>query len=291
MSSEKFISFATSRSYAGLTEDERLVARELKSLGVVVSPLIWDEPNPDGPVPDAMILRSCWDYHYKTETFVDWLKRFQSGNVPLWNPPEVALWNLNKDYLTELSALDIGIPKTLWLEAGSSVGLKPLLETHGLDEVVIKPAISMSGMDTWRSSLRNAEQDQGALNDLLHNRKVMVQEFIPEILSEGEISLIFIGGSFSHAVRKRPASGEFRIHEEYGGRREVFEVSAQQLAMADRVLSRWKDPLLYARVDFIPSLRGPLLIEVELIDPFLFLTYSPQAVNRFARAITEFLGR
>jgi hypothetical protein len=182
------IRFATSDQHPNLTADEQLGVAALARLGIEVQPLIWDR---SPIVAEPVILRSCWDYHEKSEAFRDWVSQLPR----CFNPAKVVLWNMDKRYLQELQQ---PMPPTLWLERGQAVPSLPF------SEAVVKPVIGMTSHDTFRLPGREAE-----LAELVSRRAVMIQEFVPAILTEGEISLVFFGGQFSHAIRKRAAGGEF----------------------------------------------------------------------------------
>jgi len=272
------ITFATCVDYPDLTEDDRLTVAELARVGIDVVPWVWDRAAESET--DLVIVRSCWDYHRKTAEFTAWLKAGHN----LLNPASVALWNLNKRYLAELEAWGQPVPRTLWIDAGAKVDLAATLEQHAFQEVVVKPVVGMLGIDTFRVSRETAHERQGDVDRILAERGIMIQEFVSSVLTEGEVSLVFIDSDFSHALRKRPRHGEFRIHEEYGGTREVFRPAESMVRQGQELLSHLP-ALLYARVDGIPRDGQLVLMELELIDPHLFLAYDNNAPRRFAEAI------
>ncbi len=284
--SERRVAFATCSAYPSLTEEDRRVAMALAARSIHVEPLVWDA---DGEVPDvdAVVLRSCWDYHEKTDAFVGFLGRLGEAGIRCLNSPRVATWNLDKRYLFDLERTGTRIPRTIRVERGERRSLCALLEESTLDEAVVKPVVGMLGVDTWRTSRATASRDAGAFAELVARRPVFVQEFVTGVLDQGEISIVFIAGRFSHAVQKRPARAEFRVHEEHGGTRRAIVPSSQWLAQAERALASVGEPLLYARFDGIPCDDELVLMELELIDPSLFLAYDPDATSRFADAIAS----
>ncbi|EYF07107.1 ATP-grasp domain-containing protein [Chondromyces apiculatus] len=296
------IAFLTSDQDPELTPDDQLAVQELDQLGIRVTPLVWDAPEVDLAHLqqfDLLVLRSCWDYHHKTAGFCAWLDAVERAGLPLHNPVPVVRWCLDKSYLDALASRGIAIPTTLWIEPGTDTTLNDLLHRGAFrdDAVVVKPAISMLGQDTWRASRADLAEHEAPFQDLLRTRKLMVQEFLPEVLDHGELSLIFIANRFSHAVRKLPKPGEFRIHAEHGGTRDLFVPSPALVTQAEAVLEAARaltgDPahrLLYARVDGIDVGGRLTLIELELIDPYLFLRYAPGAPYRFAQAIEDILA-
>jgi glutathione synthase/RimK-type ligase-like ATP-grasp enzyme len=208
-------------------------------------------------------------------------------HIPVHNSAALVAWNTDKRYLAELQTKGIAIPQTRWLEPGASVDLPTLLHEHACSEVVVKPAISMNGDDTFRVRRSEAHSHQARLDALLLDRSVMVQAFVPEILSDGEVSLIYFAGRFSHAVVKRPRAGEFRIQEEHGGTHRPYSPAPALLRDGERVLAQLPEVPLYARVDGVCSDGRFLLLELEVIDPSLFLRSVAGAAERFATAILD----
>jgi glutathione synthase/RimK-type ligase-like ATP-grasp enzyme len=170
------------------------------------------------------------------------------------------------------------------------VDLAALLRARGLDEVVIKPQISLSAFATSRASRATAAGAQAAFDALTGARAMMVQAFVPEVLEHGELSVVFLGGRHSHTVRKRARSGDFRVQRDHGGVHARVEVSPALVAEAARMLAAAGAPLLYARVDAVETAAGLVLMELEAIDPELFLAMAPEAPARFAEQIAAAIG-
>lgn len=281
------IAFATCAQFpAGGPDDAPLVA-ELQRRGHVVDQRVWNRDSMEGA--DVILLRSCWDYHEDPAGFRAWLAAHEGR---LRNPAPVALWNLDKRYLHALQSDGILVPATAWVLRGDAGTLRAQLERHGIDEAVVKPVVSMGGWETWRTSLASAERDEAHFRTLVAERDVMVQAFASSVLDEGELSLVYFGGVFSHGVRKVPQGGEFRIHAEHGGSSTRYEPTPHLLALAGRVLAATPlaESLLYARIDLVPSDAGPLLMELEVIDPELFFRFDAGAAARFADALERSVG-
>lgn len=257
-------------------EREQATLALLRAAGHRVTPWPWRAPAPEKF--DLVVVRSPWDYHLHVAEWGAWLDGLR---MPCLNPVDILRWNSDKSYLIELEARGIRIVPTVLARAGRS-----LAEAMGeWDDVVVKPVISASAHRTWRTG-RGAEerfQAELAAGDLL------VQPFLPEVTQAGEWSLIFIDRLFSHAVLKRPAVGDFRSQEEYGSRIERVEPAAFLLQAAEAVLEHVPGPLLYARVDGLVRGEEFSLMELELVDPTLFLEHDPEASGRFAEAILRHL--
>jgi glutathione synthase/RimK-type ligase-like ATP-grasp enzyme len=269
------LGFATSREDPALISDDRLACAVLERDGWQVEPVVWDAGADLGGL-DALILRSCWDYHRKPEAFGAWLDELRVLPIPVLNPPEICTWNLHKRYLFELASRGVRVPETVLVPRG-----QPVPDVAG-ERVVVKPAISLNGEDTYLLA-----PGDPAVRALGQRVDLLVQEYIPEITEAGELSFVFFGGEFSHAIRKVPRSGEFRVQVEHGGTRLPVRPTEEQIGQATAILQHVDRHLLYARVDVVERGEDLVLIELELIDPMLFLGYAPGAPERFAAAVQQ----
>ena len=261
-----------------------MLVAPLVRAGVRVDAVVWDDPGVDWSDYDLVVLRSPWDYVGRRDEFVAWASR-----VPrLANPAGVVAWNTDKRYLAELAAAGIPIVPTEWV--GPAHPWTP--PTDG--EWVIKPAVGAGSVDTGRYDLADHVHRQLAAAHVrrlqVAARLVMVQPYLAAVDTAGETSLLYLGGAYSHAIRKGPmlhgpdfgVEGLFRS-EEITAR----DPSAAEHALAQQALAAIPGgPLLYARIDLIPGPDGaPVLVEVELTEPSLFLATAPGAADRFAAAI------
>ena len=238
-------------TWSGLPElapDDRLLRGALERRGATVHAVAWDA-DVDWRRYDAAIVRSTWDYHRRVDEFRAWIDSLDGA--PVWNPPAVLRRNIHKSYLLDLQEQGIEIVPTVFMEGG----------------VVVKPAVSATAHGTVRID--------GA---------VLVQPFVPEILTDGELSFVFLGQTFSHAVRKRPRAGDFRVQNDFGGTAERFAPSAALIAQAERIAFTLGEDWLYARVDCIERDGRLILMELEATEPSLFL--DEVSAERFADAIT-----
>ncbi len=284
------IGFATYHDMPHGADDDRLVADALQPFGFQVVPVIWDASAPSYAVPPVVVIRSCWNYHHQPRAFLEWVAGLETQGVRVFNPRAVIAWNIDKHYLNELARRGVALPRTAWVEQSAFSDLAKLLSDHSLDAAVIKPAISLSAYKTWRTSLAEAHAHQHAFDELVRAQSVMIQSYVEAITWSGELSLIFFGSSYSHAVRKRPQAGDFRVQEDFGGTREAVIPAAHVLEQAQAIMDLVSEPLLYARVDGIDTGDQFLLMELELIDPMLFFAYDQWAPQRFAAALMRALS-
>lgn len=284
------IAFAT---YAGLPEldrDDRFVLPHLKEMGIEVVPAVWNDSRVAWDDFDLIVLRSCWDYDDDPAGFERWLGERERGEAPVLNSPSVARWNLDKTHLRELADQGVPIIPTVWRRAEAATSLRAALDELGWEQAVVKPTISMSAHGTWRTSLETAGDDEERFREQLARGDQMIQRYLPEITRGGEWSLVFLEGEFSHACRKLPKSGDFRVQNDWGGTRALERADPGLIEAAQRVLSRCPGPQFYARVDGVLVDGAFLLMEVELIDPQLYLAESGPARARFAECLREALG-
>ncbi|WP_066948667.1 ATP-grasp domain-containing protein [Microtetraspora fusca] len=243
--------------------------------GVQGTPVRWDDPEADWASFDAAVVRSAWDYIERRDEFVAWAHRV-GGLTRLLNPASVLEWNTDKTYLR-----DLGVPTvpTHWSHEG----------IPKWEEYVVKPAISAGARDTIRTADR-AVAEAHAARLAAEGRTVMVQPYLESVEHEGELSLLYFGGEFSHAVRRHPMLAGGGEELDLNNRATLRDPDVDQFELAELVLSKVSEPLLYARVDLVRMPDGePVLIELELTEPYLFLRYELDAPGLFARALAAML--
>ncbi|MDQ6827845.1 MAG: hypothetical protein M3081_03165 [Gemmatimonadota bacterium] len=233
---------------------------------------------------DAVIIRSTWDYHLHPIEFKRWLARLRAAEVPVWNSTAIIGWNMDKGYLEHLSLAGIAVVPTVRLTGADTVTLRSVLKRHGWTRAVVKPSVSASAYDTWQTTAELAAFGDARVAMMLERSDVLVQPFIEEI-DQGEWSLVFLGGEFSHAVIKRTAKDDFRVQRECGGSAERAVPRRELIEFGQRVLACAPDATLYARVDVCLVNGAPMVMELELIEPSLFLDLDAGAPKRFADAI------
>jgi len=279
------LGFATDGERGAFTPDDALGAAALERRGVQVRSVVWSRALE--PEIDVVLLRSTWDYHLRLPEFLRWIEGLEARGIPLWNHPDTVRRNVDKRYLEGLAGRGVPVVPIRQLQRGSQVTLRTVLEQSGWTDAVVKPAVSGGGWRTWRTQGERGDEIQFA--EQLAMADCLVQPFVPEIQDPGEWSLIFFDGVFSHAVVKRPASGDFRVQEEFGGTKDPGDAPADLVAQAARVLALAEERTLYARVDGVVRAGEFQLLELELVEPSLFLDVVPAAAERFADAVVAWL--
>ncbi len=274
------IALATCRPKPALTPRDALLAAALERAGAVVVAAPWDAIEPAADEQDLVCLRSTWDYHLRWPEFRQWAAGFGSG-ARLWNPAATILWNADKRYLRDLADAGVALPRTHWFEPGERPDVDSALREWGVLRGVLKPRVSATAFGTHVVAA-GSELDEAEWAPL-QRWGSLLQAFVPEIESRGEISLVYLDQEYSHAVLKRPRAGDFRVQTDFGGTLEPLAPTAEVVAFGDRVLAAVRHPWLYARVDLVETEHGPVLMELELIEPDLFLT--PEAAVRMARGL------
>lgn len=279
------VAFVTYAELPLLYDDDRLAADALRSRGVGVEAVLWDSAEARWEEFDAIILRSCWEYHLRPREFLDWIATMERRALPLWNPPGVVRGNFDKHYLKSLAAEGVAVPPTVWVEPGDDFDLASILEEQGWARAVVKPVVSMSAYRTWVTTPSRAARDDAAIREMLAGSGVMIQRFVPEVGTRGEWSFVFFMKEYSHAVLKMPKPGDFRVQRDFGGRLADADPPEWLIERAREIVRGVKEPLLYARVDGVEADGGLTLMELELIDPVLFLGRDAGAAGRFADAV------
>ena len=280
------VCFVTCRRWPEISESDRLVARALEERGARVEGRAWNEPAADFEGFDAVVLRSSWDYHFDPEAFLAWLERLERAGARIFNSPALARWNVSKRYLIALQAAGVPTVATAALADETEAGLEAIMRGRGWRTGVLKPEIGASAHDARIVTEGSLAEAAAAIATGAIRRPLLVQPFVDEIRTRGEWSLIFIEGSLTHSVLKAPAAGDFRVQSHLGGTVRAEPAPPGAVSAARAALAVLPEPPLYARIDGVETSGGFLIMEVEVIEPGLFLTHAPPAAAaRFAEAL------
>jgi len=271
--------------------DDDLAYEPFRERGWAVEAVPWRRPDVDWDRYEAVVIRSTWDYHKDPQAFLAVLEGIDRSRARLANPLSLVRWNLRKTYLRDLAARGIPIVPTHWGQGLEAAALTKLFDVLQTEDLVVKPVVSASAGDTFRLRRGDAEGMAGTLEAIFRERAYMAQPFMPQMVEEGEYSLFYFGGVQSHTVQKVPKAGDFRVQEEHGAVIQAVAASAALAAWGRRVVQAVTPPPLYARVDGVRDAAGGFaLMELELIEPALYLRKDPGAARRFARAFDAWMA-
>ena len=272
------IAIATYNKLPDLTENDRLLIPKLERKGFEVLPEIWDNPEVDWRIYDIVLIRSTWDYYLKPEAFKNWVSQFIHLNTTLINSAEMVLKNSHKFYLKELAEKGVNIIPTVF--SSEKIELEKL---KMWEKIVIKPAVSAGSHETEIFEVNMLTQE--VLDNKTRTGDWLVQPFLEEIKDAGEISMLFFGGNFSHAIQKVPKSGDFRVQKQFGAKYLKYEPTKELLDIAKNIVEIAGKESVYARIDGVMTQNGFLLMEVEMIEPDLFFEHTLDGPNRFVEAV------
>jgi len=250
-------------------------------------PAVWTSAGVAWNAFDAVVIRSCWDYHRRFAEFLAWLDDLSHRGVPVWNAPDILRWNAHKSYLQALADQGVATIPTVRLPRGSAATLDALLAARQWSTFVIKPCVSASGYETYALRAPLDAASRAVVEHVTALGEVLVQPFADEVPRDGEYSFVFIDGCYSHAALKRASRSDFRVQEEHGGTLSRITPGADLIAQAQAAIAAVRSPLLYARVDGIIRNDHFLLMELELVEPNLFLGLSEAGAPALAAAIAR----
>jgi hypothetical protein len=279
------VALVTCAAYPQLYEDDLLLARSLEQLGIGAVPAVWSDATVDWASFAALVIRSPWDYFERTIEFRAWLDARISSHVLMINGGDILNWNYDKRYLQDLEAAGMSLVPTICIGRGEQADVAALARARGWNEIVVKPAISGGAYRTYRFFVDDAAAYAKEIDEILSDRGMLVQPFLPEILSGGELSILFFDGVYSHSVCKRPKPGDYRVQFKFGGTNENVEVEPALVEQARACVLAAPSLPTYARVDGVVKDGQFLLMELEVFEPLMFLARHPEAPARFARAV------
>jgi glutathione synthase/RimK-type ligase-like ATP-grasp enzyme len=269
-----------------LTEDH-LVQKALERKGFNVQRVSWDDKQVDWSKTTYAVFRTTWDYFDRFEEFSIWLDDV-SKKTKLINAEQLIRWNIDKHYLGKLQLKGINIPSTEFIEAGSSIDLGRILYERNWDKLIVKPCVSGAARHTYLVDRSNLEEVKQVVNELLEHESMMVQEFQEKIVTYGEVSLMLFGENYSHAVRKKAKSGDFRVQDDHGGTLHDHEATEEEIAFAQACVRACPVMPIYARIDLFYNNDGKIALgELELIEPELWFRRKPESAVLFANELTK----
>lgn len=274
----------------GWTIDAELAFPPMEAMGWAIESLPWRTDGVDWDLFDAVYIGTPWDYPEDPEHFMRVLESVDRSGAILINDIELVRWTIPKTYLRDLEDKGASIVPSVWGNEMNPEALDAAFKQFSVDKIIVKPVISTNATDTYLLERENIPRTAVQLRDIFADRPYVMQPFIENIQSEGEFSLFYFNNNFSHAIQKTPKRDDFRVQEEHGA--DIYAVKPEPalLETADKIM-QFVDPVpVYARADFV---RGPdgrfLVMELELIEPSLYLRMDAEAPRRFAEAFDEYV--
>lgn len=271
---------------------DELLVEPLSRRGWSVNMVSWRNREIDWNAFDAVIIRSPWDYQQDASLFMKVLEEIDRSSARLENALDLVRWNIDKTYLKELEEKGILIVPTIWGEHLKNNQLPEAFEQFSNQELIIKPTISANADDTFRVKRDLDPEVEAEILCTFHSRSFMIQPFMKSIIAEGEFSLFYFGGEYSHSILKTPGKGDFRVQEEHGGILTSVEPETKLLQRAKQTMASLEPQPLYARADFVRTADNDFaLMELELIEPSLYFNMDPDSPGRFARIFDEWMQK
>ena len=271
-----------------LTEDN-ILQESLERKGLKVCKKNWNANDFNWAKTKYAIFRSTWDYFDRFNEFFKWLD-ITKEKTKFINSSDIILWNIDKHYLNDLEKQGINIAPTIFIEKGNQLNIDDLFKETNWKEAVIKPAISGAARHTYRLNKNNFNKYNDLLNELILKESFLFQEFLNNIITDGEISMMIIGGKYTHAVKKRAKHGDFRVQDDHGGTVERYNASKTEILFAEKCIQLCPNKVIYARVDIIYDNNNEIsLSELELIEPELWFRNNEESADLLSEEIFKLI--
>ncbi|AKQ44638.1 hypothetical protein TH63_01760 [Rufibacter radiotolerans] len=284
------VTYEAINSYGSISSaEDGLLTDFLSAKGLDITPEVWDNPAVNWEQYDLAIFKSPWDYFDKFAAFRAWLDKMETQGLRTLNPISTVKWNADKHYLLDVAAAGLPIVPTALLKKGTTVHLHEFFTQFQTEKLIIKPSVSGGAKNTFIVPREEEELAIPRLQELLASEDFLVQPFMPQIQEEGEWSFLFFNGHYSHCLLKSAKAGDFRVQHFFGGTIHPQEAPAHLLPQAQKLVDQFAKGCLYARVDGVAVGQELQLMELELIEPFLFLHTNPEGLENYYRALMEML--
>ena len=281
------VALVTYSEQPDLSDSDVLLVEPLSKLHIKAKGVPWDDNTIDWKQFDLVVLRSCWNYHYNIEKFLSWLEKLEKNNVKVLNSPSIVKWNLNKKYLLDLQKKQIPIIPTIIVDKQNISNIDSLVP-NSWSSTVIKPTIGASAFEIMRMERNKLKESITEINTKISGNEFIVQPLMKEI-SQGEYSFIYIGNILGHVILKIPMSGDYRTNYKYGGKEILVQPTQELVKQVGDIMQKVNLPTLYTRVDGIVVDGIFSVMELELIEPYLFLKEHPSTAELFAKHIGTYI--
>ncbi|HYK77825.1 MAG TPA: hypothetical protein VEV16_12680 [Daejeonella sp.] len=281
-----YVTYEDQGKYAsGVENEDTKLLDFLQQQGLDIHQEIWTDPQVNWADYDLAILKSPWDYFDKIDQFYAWLNHIEKLNLRLLNPVKTVKWNSDKNYLQDIARAGLSVTPTLYFEKAEKPDLSFCFDQLKSEQLIIKPRVSGGSKNTLKLNRGNLAELTPRIHQFLEEEAYMVQPFLKEVEEQGEWSFLFFNGKFSHCLLKKAKSGDFRVQHYLGGSIHPEAAPAHLLQAAEKYVEQFAEGCLYARVDGLEVQGQFMLMELELIEPFLFLFTDPESYQRYYEAL------
>ncbi|PZX53854.1 glutathione synthetase-like protein [Algoriphagus ratkowskyi] len=285
------VSYFSKGAYDTNTTDENLILSTiLHELGISHQIVAWSDSTVDWSSFSSLLIKSTWDYFDYYEEFKLWLATIRELGIPVLNSLDTLEWNSSKRYLLQIESKGFPVISGHILEKGTVISASAIFKKISSEILVVKPLVSGGAKNTLKIVKKDWGNYANQVQALVDEEAYLVQPFVNEVQEVGEYSLIFFNGEFSHAVLKTPANEDFRVQHYFGGTIKSVEPSLKMLDSCQKLMDNFGKDTLYARVDGVDCAGEFFLMELELIEPYLFLDISIEALANYKRAIATCLA-
>jgi glutathione synthase/RimK-type ligase-like ATP-grasp enzyme len=278
--------FSTGAYDTNTIDEDKLLSSILKELEISHEIVAWSDPEADWSKFTSLLIKSTWDYFDFYPEFLNWIQKIKKLGMPVLNDLDTILWNSSKTYLLEIEEKGFPVIAGLILKKGEVIDAVQIRQKIKTDTWVVKPLVSGGAKNTLKIQSSDWENYADQVRDLVKEEDFLVQPFIQEVQSVGEYSLIFFNQKFSHAVLKTPAKADFRVQHYFGGTIQTIDPSTEMLKSCRDLVDEFASGSLYGRVDGVEIGGVFHLMELELIEPYLFLGLADQAIPNYKEALS-----
>lgn len=288
LTDERYVNPKKQSEYTeNVVKEDRLVMDALEKLGLQTKKVAWSDDSFDWSQTKIALFRTTWDYAEKFTAFSDWLMEV-SMNTKLVNDYETIIWNLDKHYLEDLKREGVNIVETYFVEPGDARSLQDIHTELGWEHTVLKPSISAAAKDTFKLHADDLSNFESRYASLIKDESMMIQPFQNDVVKRGEISLMLVGGEYTHAVLKKAKAGDFRVQDDFGGTVQDYTPSQAEIDLAVAAVNACEYHPLYARVDIVNDNNGnPAVSELELVEPEMWFRKNEASAEMLAREIKK----
>lgn len=284
------VSYFSKGAFAGTENEDQILSSILTDLEINHEIVAWSDQNADWSKFSLLLIKSPWDYFDYYSDFLDWIKKIKELNIPVLNSLESLVWNSNKNYLIEIENKGFNVISGKLLPEGEKIDWTELLEDVENTPFIIKPLVSGGAKNTFKVDFNNVEEIRMKMDLLIRSEGFIAQPFVREIEEVGEYSLVFFNSVYSHAVLKSPANADFRVQHFFGGKISVIEPSESLIKACQRYVDEFCKDSLYVRVDGVLIQGDFHLMELEMIEPYLFLSTQNKALKNYKDALRKRLS-